>query len=172
MDESGAFPLLRRFAGWARGAGATLSIVHRLKALLLLGFALAVTVFKRLLLQRRGLAAFSSNYQADGLSSVSELERHQLQSFGGCIACGLCDRDETRSSAAVTGTYSGLMSVVLAASRSMPDYAAAARSVAHLDRARLLEREQICPTRVPIAAIVDFIQAKAAAARVSLPVIH
>jgi succinate dehydrogenase/fumarate reductase-like Fe-S protein len=118
------------------------------------------------------LAAFQSNYRADGLSSVSEQERHQLQNFGGCIACGLCDRDETRSRVAASGAYSGLMSVVLAASRSMPDYAAALRSVAHLTPAQLSAKEQLCPTRVPIAAIVDFIRAKAAAARVSLPVVQ
>lgn len=144
--------------------------VGRLKALLLLGFSLLVTLFKRALLGRRGLAAFLDNYRADGLSSVTERERQLLQSFGGCIACGLCDRGETQSHVAANGGYSGLMSVVLAASRSMPDYAAALRSVAHLDRERLIAKEQICPTRVPIVAIVEFVQAKAAAARVSLPV--
>jgi hypothetical protein len=146
--------------------------VRRLKALVLLGFALVVTLFKRTLLRRRGLAAFLSNYKADGLSSVSYQERAMLGSFGGCIACGLCDRDETRSRQAMAGSYSGLMGVVLAASRSMPDYAAALRSVAHLTPAQLSAKEQLCPTRVPTAAIVDFIRAKAAAARVSLPVVH
>jgi hypothetical protein len=118
------------------------------------------------------LDAFIANYEADGLSKVNEREREQLQSFGGCIACGLCDREESNGGPSANGSYSGLMTVVLAASRSMPDYAAAMRSVAHLNRAQLVEKEQICPTRVPIAAIVDFIQAKAAAARVSLPVVH
>jgi hypothetical protein len=146
--------------------------VGPLKALLLLGFSLVVTLLKRVLLQRRGLAAFLDNYRADGLSNVSEQERQLLQGFGGCIACGLCDRGETRTAVAASGGYSGLMSVVVAASRSMPDYAAALRSVAHLDRERLIAKEQVCPTRVPIAAIVEFVQAKAAAARVSLPVVR
>jgi hypothetical protein len=146
--------------------------VRRLKALLVLGCALAVTLFKRLLLRRRGLAAFVSNYEADGLSSVTEQERAQLGRFGGCIACGLCDRDETRTLQARAGSYSGLMGVVLAASRSMPDYAAASLSVAHLTPAQLSAKEELCPTRVPIASIVDFIRAKAPAARVSLPVVR
>jgi hypothetical protein len=64
------------------------------------------------------------------------------------------------------------MGVVLAASRSMPDYAAASLSVAHLTPAQLSAKEELCPTRVPIASIVDFIRAKAPAARVSLPVVR
>jgi hypothetical protein len=146
--------------------------VGRVKALLLLSFSLLVTLLKRALLQRRGLAAFLDNYRADGLSSVTEQERQLLRGFGGCIACGLCDRGETRTQVAANGGYSGLMSIVLAASRSMPDYGAALRSVAHLDRERLIAKEQICPTRVPISAIVEFVRAKAAAARVSLPVVR
>jgi hypothetical protein len=148
----------------------TIRFVPRVKALLLLGFSLLVTLLKRVLAPRRGLAAFVSNYKADGLSNVTEAERAQLERFGGCIACGLCDRGGSGSGAAQQGSYSGLMSVVLAASRSMPDYAGALRSVAHLAREQLLEKEQLCPTRVPITAIVDFVRTKAAAARVSLPV--
>ena len=50
-----------------------------------------------------------------------------MERFGRCIACGLCDRGEGARIARSGGAYRGLMELVLASSRSMPDFAAAAR---------------------------------------------
>jgi hypothetical protein len=61
------------------------------------------------------------------------------------------------------------MGLVLAASRSMPDYRAAARGFSHLSEAALASKERLCPTRVPLREIARFVQANAAAARVSAP---
>jgi hypothetical protein len=64
------------------------------------------------------------------------------------------------------------MSLVLAASRSMPDYRAAARGFAHVSEAELARKERLCPTRVPLREIARFVQANAAAARVSAPAVQ
>lgn len=109
---------------------------------------------------RRGLAAFRANYDADLLPPVTPAEREALSTFGGCIACGLCDRGAAgaRGSGAA---WRGTMSFVLAASRSMPDHPAAARMLAGVPIEALEAEERSCPTRVPIAALARFVLEKA-----------
>jgi len=58
------------------------------------------------------------------------------------------------------GAYAGVMDLVLASSRSMPDFEAAARSFEAVDDARLAELEAVCPTAVPMRAIKAFVLAK------------
>ena len=140
----------------------------RLKALLLLAWALVSTLVRRLFgLGRNGLGAFSENYAADGLSAVSAEQRGEMGTFGGCIACGLCDRGEGERIARSGGAYVGVMQLMLAASRSMPDFGAAARGFAHVPDPVLAEKERICPGRVPMRRIARFVREKAAEARVS-----
>jgi hypothetical protein len=142
----------------------------RIKALFLLAFALLRTLW-RLVWHRHidGLARFRENYAEDGLTSLNEHERQQMRHFGRCIACGRCDRGDAPRVLASKGTFRGTMGLVLAASRSMPDYRAAARGFAHLSEAELEMKERLCPTRVPIRELARFVQANAAAARVSPP---
>jgi hypothetical protein len=142
----------------------------RIKALALLALALLRTLW-RLAWHRRidGLARFRDNYAEDGLAALTEDDRVQMRDFGRCIACGRCDRGDAERILASKGEYRGTMGLVLAASRSMPEYRAAARGFAHLTEADLREKEQLCPTRVPLRQIARFVHAKAAAARVSLP---
>ncbi|HVU01905.1 MAG TPA: hypothetical protein VHE30_09140 [Polyangiaceae bacterium] len=142
----------------------------RLKAFFLLAFALLRTVVGRVFgAGRGGLAAFRKNYAADGLAPVTSEERAVLSTFGGCIACGLCDRGEAARIAKSNGAYRGVMEAVLAGSRSMPDYGAAALALAHVPDAVLEEKERICPTRVPMRALAKFVRDKSGDARVSLP---
>jgi len=61
------------------------------------------------------------------------------------------------------------MSLVLAATRSMPDFGAAARSLAYLTDGDLEKKEALCPTAVPLRRLAAFVRANAPAARVSLP---
>ena len=135
----------------------------RFRALVLLAFALVVTSLRRLFGRRRqaGIAAFRRNYDADRLPPVSVDERQKLSSFGRCIACGLCDRGEAARIRSAGGAYPGLMQLILSASRSMPDFTAAARGFAHVPEAVLEEKERICPTFVPFREIARFVREKA-----------
>lgn len=138
----------------------------RLKALCLLGFALLLTLLKAAFGRRRGLRAFTENYAADGLPRMSAHERELLTAFSGCIACGLCERGAAPAQNAAAGTP---MALVLAGSRSTPDFATAARSSEHLDDARLMRAERLCPVGVPIVAIASFVRGKSGQARLSIP---
>lgn len=142
----------------------------RIKALILLALALIRTLW-RLAFHRRidGLARFRANYAEDGLTSISERERAQMRHFGRCIACGRCEQGDAPRVLASKGAFRGTMGLVLAASRSMPDYRAAARGFAYLSEAELERKEHLCPTLVPLRELARFVQANAAAARVSAP---
>jgi hypothetical protein len=105
----------------------------RIKALFLLALALLRTVVRRAFGGGRdGLKAFKANYASDGLAPVTADQRAAMADFGRCIACGLCDRGESARIARSGGAYRGVMEAILAASRSMPDYAAAALSFSHV----------------------------------------
>jgi hypothetical protein len=54
------------------------------------------------------------------------------------------------------------MDLMLASSRSMPDYDAAARSFEAVGDERLAELEARCPTHVPMRRLAAFVRAKAA----------
>lgn len=134
----------------------------RLKALFLLATALVATCLRRLVTRREdGIAAFRSRYDEDGLPPVTADERAIFHEFQRCIACGLCDRGEAERIARSGGAYRGLMPLVLAGSRSMPDYRAAAYSFGFVDEAVLADKERICPTGVPFRKIARFVREKA-----------
>lgn len=134
----------------------------RLKAFLLLALALLRTLVRRAFGGGRGgIAAFRENYDADGLPPLSGEERSELGSFGRCIACGLCDRGEAGRIAASGGAYRGVMSLILAGSRSMPDFRAAAVAFDHVPEDVLADKELLCPTGVPFRRIAQFVREKA-----------
>jgi hypothetical protein len=142
----------------------------RLLALWLLALALLRTLWRRARGERRpGLELFRENYAEDGLTSLSAADRAQMPDFARCIACGRCDRDDGPRIATSQGQFQGTMNLVLAATRSLPDYAAAARSFAYLTDVELERKEGLCPTRVPLRRLAAFVRANAPAARVSLP---
>lgn len=133
----------------------------RIKALWLLAWALLKTLVQRLFRPSRGLAAFRENYDGDGLPPVTPEERAAMETFGRCIACGLCDHGESERIARSGGAYRGLMPLMVAASRSMPDYRAAAYSFSFVPAEVLEAKEAICPTRMPMLAVAQFVRAKA-----------
>ena len=61
------------------------------------------------------------------------------------------------------------MGAVLAASRSMPDFAAARIAFSHVSDETLAEKERTCPTAVPMRKIAAFVREKAGEARLSGP---
>jgi len=95
-------------------------------------------------------------------------ERRYLPQLSGCIACGLCDVGEGERMAASKGLYGGVMDLMLASSRGMPDYDATVRSFNAISEERLAQLEARCPTRVPMRQLAAFVRAKAA--EVSAPV--
>jgi hypothetical protein len=134
----------------------------RIKAVLLLAWALLRTVLGRFFGRRHdGIGRFRENYDADRLPPVTERERKELSSFGRCIACGLCDRGEGPRIVASRGAYRGVMSLMLSASRSMPDFHAANLALVHVPDEVLADKERICPTRVPMRQIARFVRDKA-----------
>lgn len=60
--------------------------------------------------------------------------------------------------AASNGAYPGLMQLVLASSRSMPDFDAAVRGFAFVPDDVLRTRSAVCPTRVPFAELASFVR--------------
>jgi hypothetical protein len=133
----------------------------RLHAVFILAWAMLRTVVTNLLRGGRGLADFRKSYAPDRLPPVTPDERRVLPLLGGCIACGLCDVGEGAAMARSGGIYAGVMDLMLASSRSMPDYDAAARSFAAVGDERLAELEGRCPARVPMRQVAAFVRAKA-----------
>src|SRR5687767_5760981 len=101
----------------------------RALSLALLAWSL-VRVIAKLLFTRQppGLVRFQENYGSEGLQPIRPEERAQLERFSRCIACGRCDVGEAERMAASGGEYPGLMQMVLASTRNIPDFDAAARS--------------------------------------------
>jgi len=134
----------------------------RLHALLVLTWGLIRSLAAPLLGTRRGLAEFRRSYAADRLAPMAAGERRILPAFSACIACGLCDGGEGAAMARSGGRYAGVMDLMLASSRSMPDYDAAARSFEAVGDERLAVLEARCPARVPMRQIAAFVRSKAA----------
>ena len=108
--------------------------------MVLSGRALALAVLARSLVKvtlgklfgvRTGITLFRENYDADRLPPLDPAERAELSRFSRCIACGRCDLGEAERMARSRGAYPGLMAIVLASSRSMPDFDAARLALDH-----------------------------------------
>ncbi len=131
-------------------------------AFVILGWSLVRVIAKLLFSkQRPGLDIFVENYGAEGLGSLDRNERDAMERFSRCIACGRCDVGEADRIQASNGGYPGLMQLVLASSRSMPDYDAAARGFAHVPTHVLVEKQSRCPVSIPFAELATFVNAHA-----------
>jgi succinate dehydrogenase/fumarate reductase-like Fe-S protein len=144
-------------------------VVGRLHALFILAWAFIRSVLAPLFGARRGLADFRRSYANDRLPPIAPEEREVLSQLSGCIACGLCDVGEGTSMAGSQGAYAGVMDLMLASSRNMPDFDATVRSFAFVDDERLAELEGRCPTRVPMRKVAAFVREKAAQVQVDKP---
>ncbi|WP_394838903.1 hypothetical protein LVJ94_18600 [Pendulispora rubella] len=142
----------------------TFGVLERIHAIWLLATCLLATLFESffapLTRKRRGLRAFQRSYALDRLPPLTPEERRTLPTLSGCIACGLCDLGEGLRVARSSGVYAGTMDLMLASSRSMPDFDAAMRSFATVPEARLAELERRCPARIPMQKVAAFVRAK------------
>lgn len=111
--------------------------------------------------RKTGLTLFRENYDADRLAPVDVEDRRSIARFSRCFACGLCDAGEGPRMTASRGAYPGLMAVVLASSRSMPDYDAAALALDHVPEEVLRQKEKVCPAGVPFVDLARFVRRKA-----------
>lgn len=137
----------------------------RALAVVVLGWAMLRATVKRLFGAVTGLRLFHENYGRERLLPVDGATREAMGAFSRCIACARCDVGEAERIAASRGAYPGLMRFVLASSRSMPDYDAAALAIEHVPLDVLRAKERLCPTGVPFVALVRFVQTKARRAR-------
>lgn len=153
------------------GAGGSFSVVSgRIKAWFLLGLALLKTLLLRAVSRKGdGIAKFRENYDADGLPPVTPEERRGFAAFERCVACGLCDRGESGRMARSGGAYRGVMALVIAGSRSMPEFRAAAYGFRFVPDEVLAEKEGICPVRIPFRRVAAFVTSKAEAVGGPLP---
>jgi hypothetical protein len=132
----------------------------RIHALLLLALACVVVLFKRLFGRGpRGIELFQANFQGEHLTSISAAERAELASYSRCIACGRCDLGDGERKAASRGAYPGTMALMLASSRSMPEFVSARRALEWISEEDLAAKEALCPTAVPMRRIAAFMRA-------------
>jgi hypothetical protein len=137
-------------------------MIELLRAAVLLAWALVRTLLGNMLGYQRGLRDFQKSYAPDRLPPMDPDDRMRLPTFSRCIACGLCDVGEGARIAASHGVYAGVMDLMLASSRSIPDYDAALAAFEAVGDARLEELEARCPTAVPMRDVAAFVRAKAA----------
>jgi hypothetical protein len=85
---------------------------------------------------------------------------NMLRSASGRAYLAFCG--ESERIAASGGAYRGVMPLMLSASRSRPEFRAAAYSLSFVTDEVLAEKETICPAAVPMRRIAAFLRAKAA----------
>lgn len=129
----------------------------RALALIVLAVGLVRVLFLRMFGAVTGLRLFHLNYAPDRLPAVTPKDRATIPTFSRCIACGRCDLGEGERMRASNGGYPGLMQLVLASSRSMPDFDAAARGFAFVPTEVLREKRKACPADVPFEDIARFV---------------
>ena len=133
----------------------------RAHAFAVLAWSLVKVGYRRLFGLPTGLLLFHQNYDGDRLPALDPAEREVFASFSRCIACGRCDLGEADRMARSEGQYPGLMATVLASSRSMPDFDAAARSISFVPEEVLRTKEAVCPMGIPFRDLAKFVRAKA-----------
>jgi hypothetical protein len=132
----------------------------RALALVLLAWSLIRVLARHLTKQLPGMVQFHRNYGTERLLAIERGERGALARFSQCIACGRCDAGEAERITASGGAYPGLMQLVRASSRSIPDFDAAAAAFDFVPDDVLQAKVAICPTRVPFPDLASFVRAK------------
>jgi len=125
----------------------------------LLGLALFKTLVAMVLVPgRRGLRRFEENYREDHLLALAPAEHSAQPSMSNCIACGRCEGGGAGNAAARMAGFHGLMSFMLSASRSMPDFPAAAGMISELDDAWLERMEARCPSGISFRRVAGVVR--------------
>lgn len=130
-----------------------------------LGWYFAKRLLVRAFLPRRGLARFLGAYGPEGLFPLERQEKDVVASLSRCIACGACDVRFDAYGRVARDTLRAPSDLVLAASRSLPEWAALAAPIAELERGDLVALEAVCPARIPFRDVVRVARARAASQR-------
>jgi hypothetical protein len=135
------------------------SVLARLHAGWLLGWSLLKTLLLLVFRPgRRGLQLFEQNFRQDRLLPLAQSEQGGIETLSSCVACGRCDDGYGAWNGAEGEGFHGLMSFVLSATRSMPDYEASAAMVAGIDEPYLRRMEDRCPSGMPFRRMVSFVR--------------
>ncbi len=129
----------------------------RIYALFFLGWRFFIHVLKMVspFHKSPGLDHYRRNYEADGLTTISPVERNRMLGFEKCIACDACVH-----SYFVANHYDARQptprDLALCLSRSMPDYPSARKVV---DSWKGMDRfEAVCPRGVDLPGIVEMMK--------------
>lgn len=131
-----------------------------------LGWHFVARLLARAFLPARGLLRFRESYGRERLFELAREEQEVVASLSRCIACGICDAhfgpgyvDVARS------TMRAPSDVVLAHTRSLPDWDALIEPLAQLERGDLARIERLCPAQIPLAQVVEVARRRAEALR-------
>lgn len=119
-----------------------------------LGWYFAKRLLVRTFLPRRGLARFLGAYGPEGLFPLEIEEKTAVSSLSRCVGCGACDARFDAYGRVARTTLRAPSELVLAASRSLPEWDALAAPLAELERGDLAALEAVCPARIPFQDVV------------------
>jgi succinate dehydrogenase/fumarate reductase-like Fe-S protein len=138
--------------------------VRRFYALLSLGFrALVLHPLRELFtpFERKGKARFLSNYAPEGLVPATGQDRAQMERFGGCINCGVCDAVCPICGTVAASDWRGPSLFALAYSRATPELVHLRGPISLLDRCGTCRAcQDSCPRGVPLLEIFAFTRRK------------
>jgi succinate dehydrogenase/fumarate reductase-like Fe-S protein len=134
-------------------------------SLLRLGWYFGKRLIARLFFRQHGLARFEAQYGSEGLFALAPEEREAVASLSKCIACGICDASFGPYHGIARSSLRGPSDLVLAQSRSLPDWDALAPALAQLERGRVEEIEALCPAQVPFERVLRVAKKRAEALR-------
>jgi succinate dehydrogenase/fumarate reductase-like Fe-S protein len=109
-----------------------------------------------------GKERFLANYGGEGLVPMSVEDREILAGAARCIHCGLCDAYDGALSVIPRTVYDGASVLPVAYSRATPDLPRAREAISRLTEAHLTRAEAVCPTRVPLRRIAQYLRRKLA----------
>jgi succinate dehydrogenase/fumarate reductase-like Fe-S protein len=112
--------------------------------------------------ERSGKRRFLDNYGSEGLFPMTAEDHAVLRTASRCIHCGLCDAFDLAVATLPRATYDGASLLPLVYSRSIPNLAWARAPLAQLREEQLIRAEAVCPSRVPLRRIAEFLKRKLA----------
>ena len=92
-----------------------------------------------------------------------------IASLSRCIACGICDAHFGGYENVARTAMRAPSDVVLAHTRSLPDWDALAAPLAQLERGDLARIERLCPAQIPLSRVVEVAKRRAEALRAADP---
>lgn len=134
-----------------------------------LGWHFLVRLAARAVLPARGLLRFKASYGPERLFELEREEQEVVASLSRCIACGICDAHFGSYDDVARTAMRAPSDVILAHTRSLPDWDALALPLAQLERGDLARIERLCPARIPLSRVVEVAKRRAEALRAADP---